>query len=276
MPNSESHKRIGGWSRFLTDYWPAIALVISNGFSVLSGALLLQPHARLTHLVHNVWAWIFGLSLAGTAVATILVTNRQQRVSGLEERVRDLEDQVDQKAEDYYQRLENELRQFSTACSFTSNERVTVYKHAGDDFFVRLGRYSDGPAYKKPGRPAYPDDRGFLGRAWQTGAVFQNGLPDPVRESNAYWKAQKDSGVAKGVAKKFHMKSRTYAAIRMKYGKENETGCVLMIESTRVSIFDEEAIMTKLRGPDGERVRSFLETNRRSEPGFDPPSEGGD
>ncbi len=54
--------------------------------------------------------------------------------------------------------------------NFGSTERVSVYNHDGERFRL-VGRYAQNKQFDTHNRESIPDDKGFIGKAWQEGVV---------------------------------------------------------------------------------------------------------
>ncbi len=157
--------------------------------------------------------------------------------------------------------LKMELKIVSENLKLTENERINIYKYDPSGFFILQARHSESARYKKPGRPAYNENEGAIGLAFNSSEVFHTNLPSS--EGRAGKKAyadhcEKTYNMKKGVTKNITMKSRAYAA-RVIRNKLGDKIAVLLLETINQDFT--HLVQDRNHGKilDECRVKSFLE-----------------
>lgn len=89
-----------------------------------------------------------------------------------------------------------------------NTERITLYVHDPEGYFIPVGRFSSNTAYGKRGRLKYPDTEGCIGIAWEHEEHFANDYPDPEKDLNSYVDRCNRDGMDREVVLNLHMKSR--------------------------------------------------------------------
>lgn len=143
--------------------------------------------------------------------------------------------------------IKKQLEQLAIELNFSGCDRISIYVH-NDNQFLRIGRYSENPNFDKGGRPAYPDDQGCIGKAWNDDTAFVNNLPDSTTNLNDYIeKLKQDWNIGKNVSRKFVMKSRTCYGCSIKNADPpTRRIAVVIFESTKATAFEEDEIRAKL------------------------------
>lgn len=185
------------------------------------------------------------------------ISTKDEEIAKNKKEIEALKNELEQANRDYIDICEGWLEQMlrGTLQLEGVNERATVYKYSSDAFF-RLGRWSDNPQYKKPGKKSYLPTVGVIGKAWNEGEVFANGFPDPTENIEAYVDHHNQTwSVPKLHARTFTMKSRCYAAYAVREdGKKN---AVLVLESTDPNGLD-QAKLNQVMPQELERLSNNL------------------
>lgn len=278
-----SGRPLGGKSRvmraasFLDTFWPQLLSIV--GDIVFAVAVTVAS-------ANSPKAADWPLILAAVAGAVVLLFGhykswqRAPQIAALQERVQKLEDSLEiakrdydesiqQARLDYRERFEEELRTLARhTLEFGNTERISVYKHVGQAF-VLLSRFSDDPDYTKPSkRGFYPDNEGCIGAAWHRGSMFIPELPDPEKELDSYYQVLKDPwNISRNTAKSFTMKSRSYGAYALNDLKGNRKIAIIVFESVRTNVLDDQKLRTALNtGGVARRIAGFMESERMLEP----------
>lgn len=114
-------------------------------------------------------------------------------------------------SQDYFQKVGELLKNIfvDSALSLTENDRISIYRHVEEHSrFFMLGRYSKNSAFRKAGRMLYPDNIGFIGKAWRSAEpLCENNLPDYETEPDKYLaEVVEKSGIDIEILKKLPMK----------------------------------------------------------------------
>lgn len=160
--------------------------------------------------------------IAGAAVGAIINGKRSTNVLNRAERAEKERDDgrnsiaaLTQVNRNVYRSL---LYQVSHTLGLTNSERVSLYVHdaGGLASFQLIGRHSlDQGLEDAPGRSAYPDNQGIIGKAWHQGWAEETALPDPdVRGSGYVAENFKRYQLPTEVTEDLAMKSRVLAAAR--------------------------------------------------------------
>lgn len=116
-------------------------------------------------------------------------------------------------SQDYYQKVAELLKKIfsDSELRLTENDRISIYRHVEDhNRFFMLGRYSKNSTFRKAGRMLYPDNIGFIGKAWRSAeSLCENNLPDYETEPDKYLTdVVAKSGIDIEVLKELPMKGR--------------------------------------------------------------------
>lgn len=163
-------------------------------------------------------------------------------------KISDLENALNEVVSETNELFNSYLKLLSKNLNFSHNERISVYKVYKNEF-IMIGRASESPNLKKPGRNKYPISDGFIGKGWDEGEFYINNLPDPDnRNGTSYYNAIiEHTKIAKEIVDSLKMKSRTYYVYRMD-GFDNEPKALLVAESKNEAAFTKADIQDKLEG----------------------------
>ncbi len=139
-----------------------------------------------------------------------------------------------------------------------STGRASLFLDKGDSL-VLVGRYSPMTNYcRSIGRDRYPSGQGTLGTAWQLGSGADPDLPNPgpINDPpNKGWlQRQQRAGLTEAEATALHMRSRSYAAIRLDH-QGSRLG-VLVVECTNPA--DETAACPKADNHPGGSLAALM------------------
>lgn len=130
--------------------------------------------------------------------------------------------------------LERLCELFVAAMYGAASERVSVYRHTGKGYFVRLARFSGNPKFASSGRTKYPEDQGVVGEAWTNGSAKQTVTVLPGANRQGWINAIADvSGIPKKTLAGMAMESRVLLAHRIEDEAQHRPCAVLVFESTR-------------------------------------------
>jgi len=200
---------------------------------------------QIIYFIIVIIALIFGIfSISNSAdLKTLEEKNNENdlKISDLETTLNDVVSETNELFNSYLKLLSNNL-------GFTHNERISVYK-VYENQFVSIGRTSESPNLKLPGRTGYPLKEGFIGKGWDEGEFFIDDLPEPeTRGGSTYYNAiAAHVSIEKEVVDSLKMKSRTYYVYRMD-GFNNEPKALIVAESKLENAFTEQDIQDKLEG----------------------------
>jgi hypothetical protein len=222
-------------SAFLSRWWGSA--VSGPATAILLGASAVTPDGRYdlfgfqdisTSITLLVAAGVSAfVGTAATSRELHQLQQRAQRSAGWEGRAKQAELALIESACD-------DLRILLEALNLYSVGRASLFLCKGDHF-VLLGRYSPMPNFgRSVGRDTYPLDEGILGKAWNLGRAADLELP-PAGGINApptkqWLQRQARHSISEEVAANFHMRSRSYAGIRLESLDRHRLG-VLMVES---------------------------------------------
>ena len=145
----------------------------------------------------------------------------------------------------------------SPRLSFSTNERITLYIHNGDNYFVPFARYSANTKYGKPGRDIYPDNIGCIAKGWENKWHFCIFQDESEYVSENYEKYEMDEDTVN----KLNMKSVLFAVIRIDDARRKPIG-ILVVESTNKNKYTERSIKSILNEHKeyiGEMVSVFID-----------------
>ncbi len=261
-------------ARLWVDYWPQIVAAVSPiGLAISSlwlGNRIAKPHA-------SIWlpVTLFALCAIGAIVGNLWTAFRTQRVTKLEGKIREhkeeilgLQESLQITKADYFKRFRDTLEILANErLGFGYSERISVYRKRGQAF-VLLGRYSKRTEFsERSSRGIYPTDEGCIGRAWREGSVFVSDLPDPETNINEYYRVlSSDWNIKRDTAKGFRMKSRSYAAYTLEQVGGNDPDVIIVFESLRTDVLNDQKLLTVLRASEGKVMQRFLLSNAFEEP----------
>jgi len=236
------------------------------------------------------WRWFYSTTLGLTfsiavflgIIGSVATWRRTPKISKLEERIAELEENLVQQQSEYfdllaqqrtgyYKLLTDQLSVLARSIRFGDSERISVYKHDGKAFAM-LGRYSLNPEYRKPGRVFYPDNEGCIGAAWgsmKDSRCFVDDLPNSNTNPREYQeRLTNEWGIAKDTVQRLRMKSRTYAAFPILDSTDTKRVAVIVFESTRRKAFSYNELRNVLAGGEERRISNFMERMQPQEPAF--------
>jgi hypothetical protein len=199
------------------------------------------------------WTWFF-VAIILTIIFQFLATQLQhdafkleadnnkkgEDIISLEENINELNNNIDELFRSYLKLMMDNLE-------LTYTERLSVYK-VNSEKFILIGRSSANTLFNKNHRPNYPNNEGFIGRAWEVGYFFIKNLPDSETDfSNYATEVLASCKISKEVLKKIRMKSRSYFIQRIN-GHNGEEKALLVIESTKPDSLDETKIKDFIKG----------------------------
>ena len=151
---------------------------------------------------------------------------------------------------------------------FRGSDRISLYRYDSGNF-VMIGRYSEQPEFKAPGRAIYPAAQGVIGQAWRSaaGRAFVNNLPDPEADLEAY-KEQNARlfGFPMEVVDGLRMRSRTIGAYVLKDWNGLGRAAVLVFESLEPNRFADDELAEIAAGLHGEQLSLLLNVMKPQEP----------
>lgn len=241
------------------DCWDKIAAFFRNFWHHLFGlaasvfgVVLSKPGA---------WGWA-AVGLIGQFAHTVAREVRSGTLSTLRKRLAELEAQTSLTSETvpdfvkgYLVNLGDETLGFSEEVRPT--RRLTLYCRGGDGKLYKVARYSRNPDWDK-GRNFISADAGITAEAWRNHCAFENSLPDPVQDADAYVEAQVALGIARSDARALTMKARLYFAVRVQEKFASEPMAVLVFECTDPTAFSEDDLMQKLNTEKTEQYRTQI------------------
>jgi hypothetical protein len=142
---------------------------------------------------------------------------------------------------------------------FVHTDRLTLYCHDTEiSSFLNIFRICRNPDWQGHNRTSYPDNQGFISKAWRDGRVFVDDLPDPVRQKKKYIRETSVFNFPESLHGILRMKSRLYAGWQITDGNGHRSLAVLMIESTEPSRWSEEEL-DKYFGSQQGKLHSIFE-----------------
>ena len=151
------------------------------------------------------------------------------------------------------------LRHIAEQLKHTLHDRISVYEWRDGNFFC-VGRYSQSPAFRKPGRHAYPDDQGVIGKAWRDGSAHLCDLPNAEHKPEKYGdEVFAQCAIPHTVSNKFKMKSRClYAEVVLDEAGE-EAVAVVVIESIDTQKVQVPACVAAI---EASKLKKYLQRSR--------------
>lgn len=202
----------------------------------LVGLVLFCASDEVIRYFHELpWIANFGqiifiaLAIVGTSSLIIIHLLRPKRIGSLELKIDELESLLP----DILGLSEGLIKDWSEKNNLTHSDRVTLYGYDTDSqSFIQLARHSSDPQFRTYGRRKYPAVGGVIEKAWRNGEAFESGWPDPIQDSDAYYKRHSDLGIVPIVSQELNMKSRWYYAKKINDRIGNDSA-VLVVESTK-------------------------------------------
>ena len=179
-------------------------------------------------------------------LVSLLHVFRTKRLTNLGKEVEDLRGQVTGWEEFALVAADGAALTLAHALGFKAGaanwERVTIYSHDPEGYFVPFARYSRNEAFIRKGRLNYPHDQGCIARAWQHGRFFANDFPDYETDPEAYFARAAEEGLNRETVEKFSMKSRLYFGWRVRNLSDTKSLAVVVVESLDAARYSEDTL----------------------------------
>jgi len=211
-----------------------------------SPAVLLTPPAVL----FLAFGW---LSLASEIYSWQQVVATEKRARSLEERAAALQQRLEAAEvdlghvtewfqRDYHRLFDQTLQELAERADLIPGDRVTLFRHDpaddpdGPGQFIRLGRFSSNPEYRRPGSGAVPDNLGVLAQAWQHGDCYVSRLPDPMKDMDEYVRhSESRCGMPPERVRGLRMKPRALYALALE-DNDGQRVAVVVFESDKTTM----------------------------------------
>jgi hypothetical protein len=193
---------------------------------------------------------------------------RSGRVEQLERENEALRRAVRDQGRDYLEHCSKRLSFIAGQLGFRGSDRVSLYRFDGDNF-VMIGRYSEQPELKVPGRAIYPAGQGVIGMAWRSaqGRSFVDNLPDPAANLGAYKEENlRRFNFPPEVVDGMAMKSRTIGAYVLKDLSGLGRAAVLVFESLEATRFTDADLGEVVAGPHGRDLSLLIDIMKPQAP----------
>lgn len=244
--------------------WPWIAIAAGTVSATVGGAYVnfAENAEKATKSPPGIALWVGCLLLVLGTIASWVRTESIRRLRKDNWRLRRL---LRDGASAYFAMFENNLAILARNLGFGDSERISVYRQHGE-LFVMLSRYSDSPIFTNRGRGIQPIQQGCVGEAWCNGESIVLDLPDPKKDLESYLSAAAQRNVPREVAERFAMKSRAYAAFRLRDDKTNRQVAVVVFESTKPHGLQPDRLRSMMIGSEGEQLVEMIRQWQHSEP----------
>ncbi len=253
---------VGIW---MEDYGAIAAGAFSTSILAISSICISDEFSN--RFIHQDWQdYSRAIAFYGVGIGVLLgigaviwQTMHDKRISDLIEANEDLNRKATELehdkfiiAENVRNLVEGYLFRFATGpLSFGSRagniERVTLYLYDPDGHFISIGRFSENPTFRQPGKSQHSSSQGCIGKAWTDGWCFDNAFPHPDTAQIRYRKKQLEYGIEGATVDNFSMKSRLYCGCRIHSRDGQVPVAVLVIESTESDRFEEEWLREQLK-----------------------------
>lgn len=211
---------VGKW---IDDHGAELLSASINGIGFATVGYLIKIDRPINSLSgthsHSLAFWLALLLLLIGIILNVIVLRKKKRISKISQekdiasnKVKELEESVDNYQAQQTEFLNLILSKIFYQLGFDANERISIYRHDKDEF-VLISRYSQHPDFKQIRRTVYPENEGFINKAWvsQTGQLLIEGLPDFEEDNKVYYKEVcNHHQIPKGVFNSIRMKSRSY------------------------------------------------------------------
>jgi uncharacterized protein YutD len=178
----------------------------------------------------------------GKKYKSLLQSLREERnalnnqVLNLTEENTQLKKSFDFISNDYYNQIADLLKNIfkDSNLKLGSDDRISVYRHIeSTSVFFMLGRYSTYSEFRKKGRMLYPDNIGYIGKAWRCHASLHiENLPDYNTSPQVYIeKVSVETGLSKEVIEQMQMKSRYFFITKIMNTDKVTPDIILVFES---------------------------------------------
>lgn len=259
--------RAGRWIGSWFDYYVPEVLKALGTVAIAAVGLLQGRAEGLTWFISSWPGFIFLLAAVFTLLGTIWSVKRARATRPLKQENEKLKETLKSVGEHYFELCSAELSKIlQNTLGYGHTERISVYRFRGEGFQI-MGRYSERRDYNERGRIVYPADEGVIQRAWKGNGKAVAHLPDPHKEPERYYDAlEKDWNIDRGTAKNFTMPSRQLVARVVYEPKDRHRVAIVVVESTKPRILEEDRIYEVIDGVEGEFVNDFLEKMESIEP----------
>jgi hypothetical protein len=255
-------------AKWLEDYFVEVATAVGGIFLAYGGLAGLNPWEEgLLEFA----SWAGAMFLLGSVLVfcgTIAGIKRARAARPLQKKLERFEGILEQMVGVHYDLCSTTLaRILRDTFRYGDSERISVYRHRGENAFQIMGRHSENPVYKQRGRPIYPADQGVLGYAWRHKTATAE-LPDPEEHLDQYYQVlEEEWGISRQVAENFTMKSRSLVACAVYEPKNIDPVAVVVVESTKVGILEKDVVVPAImEGKDGDIIYDFFEMMQPLEP----------
>lgn len=153
-------------------------------------------------------------------------------------------------------------------------ERITIYVHDPSGYFVPVGRHSENPKFKKKGRSKYPDDQGFIAKAWERDFYFENDYPNPELSLNQYAQRLSYDGLPANVINGLTMKPTLLFGYRVKELLTHKHIALIILESTKNKRYKEKDLQRKF-ATINEQITTLIQRLKPILPSVSEPREFG-
>ncbi len=270
----EDHKSRGFWATYLTvvgsaidSRGPAFVLALA-GLGLVFFLDLLKVIPELS-LAWKVPAGLLAvLIVTGHLWGTWATNERSSRVEQLERENHALRRALRDQGRDYLEHCSKRLSFIAAQLGFRGSDRVSLYRFDGDNF-VMIGRYSEQPELRVPGRAIYPTGQGVIGMAWRSpqGRSFVDNLPDPAANLDAYKEENRRLfNLPPDVVTGMVMKSRTVGAYVLKDLSGLGRAAVLVFESLEAGRFADDDLREVVTGPHGRDLSLLIDIMKSQAP----------
>lgn len=235
------------------DEWGPEALLGTPSIAGIFASL--YPNKSITILGQSIRLWV--LALIFSVIFAVIGACKVVRKNKMSEQIRAAAAKDREVAEKYHrdirELIKDNLRDLALDCDLNSgtrtcrtDTRISVYCHdRGNGRFIPIARISGDPVFEKDGRSHYPDDQGFICKAWRNEeCTYEFGLDETISHrlqselnlteaeviKKVWLDDQKDFGIPEDVAEQFIMKSKSAVAWRIEH-RDTKIG-VAVIEST--------------------------------------------
>ncbi|MGB6063269.1 MAG: hypothetical protein WBG50_00565 [Desulfomonilaceae bacterium] len=250
----------------IQDFGPQFAVPISTCIIALCALNLRVPD--FWDQLWSVTGAILAIGVGANIFFSGYVAYRTPRISKLNGRITLLEEELDRRADDYFERVRRQLADCFTHLGFSTEERISLYAHEGRTFIL-CGRYSSNPNYDKRSSRMYPDDQGCLGEAWRSGQSFVEDLPDPQLETEAYIEAHtNDWKMPRDIVEKLSMKTRWLAGFRIEDVNQARPVAVIIFESTKPKLRKKSSLVDLMGSDKIEDLKEFLKKTEPMKPSY--------
>lgn len=209
------------------------------------------------------------VSIALTLIIGVLLLRKNKRMSLIldeslekDEKIQRLENDVDELYAEYSKLFNDQLVFMSKSLGFTANERISVYRHEINKFII-IGRYSINQKHNIIRVTQYPDDQGFISKAWlsELGDLYIHGLPPYAvgqKAKNPYYESiKKQCNIDAGRLEQMRMKSRNYYLKTLNDIGDTKRLAIIVFESIDENKLVKDKINT-LIASEAQRITSFI------------------